>query len=520
MSAEQEEPQGVDLAGEGVGEDSIREGEPVLGHAHGASIVLVRAGDEVFALDATCTHYGGPLAEGIFDGQCLRCPWHHAAFDVRTGSPARPPALQAVETYEVIRREGRVFVGEKAAPAAPIRRLATAPDSVVIVGGGAAGDMAAATLRDEGYSGNLTLVSRDGAEPYDRPNVSKDYLAGTAPEDWLPLRSSEFYEERDIHVLLERTVTAIDGASHEVVLDDGQRIGAAAILLATGAEPVRLDIPGVAQPHVYYLRTVTDSRSIIDAAGRARNAVVVGASFIGLEVAASLRTRGLAVHVVAPEAVPMEPLLGREMGSFVRQLHEEHGVQFHLQQTLSEIRPDSVVLQNGAQLQSELVVMGVGVRPRVELAEGAGIAVDRGVLVNEFLETSVPGIWAAGDIARWPDARSGERIRVEHWVVAQRQGQTAARNILGMQEPFDAVPFFWSQHYDVPINYVGHVEGWDTMHVSGSIADRDCIVAYRKNGKTLAVASIYRDSDSLLAELAMEREDEAELARLVPADRP
>jgi NAD(P)H-nitrite reductase large subunit len=360
-------------------------------------------------------------------------------------------------------------------------------------------------------------VSADEAYPYDRPNLSKDYLAGSAPEDWLPLHSPEFYAEKEIAVLLGRTVTTLDANRRELVLDDGRRIGGRAVLLTTGADPVRLAMPGAELPHVRYLRSLADSRAIIDSAASARKAVVVGASFIGVEVAASLIARGLEVHVVAPEPLPMERILGPDLGAFIQALHEEHGVHFHLEQTVAQIQESSVMLKDGARLDADLVVLGVGVRPSLQLAERAGLAIERGVLVNEYLETSAPGIWAAGDIARWPDPHTGQKIRVEHWVVAERQGQTAARNILGRRERFDAVPFFWSQHYDVPINYVGHAEQWDRIDVDGSIPDRDCLVAYRKDGRTLAVASIYRDAESLEAELAMERGDESRLRELVPS---
>jgi NADPH-dependent 2,4-dienoyl-CoA reductase/sulfur reductase-like enzyme len=349
------------------------------------------------------------------------------------------------------------------------------------------------------------MLSHESTPPVDRPNLSKDYLAGSAPEDWLPLRPDSFYAEAAIDLRLRTEVTSIDTRARNVILADGKTIPYDRLLLATGAEPVQLPIPGADQPHVHMLRSLDDCRAIIASADGARHAVVIGASFIGLEVAASLRARNIEAHVVGLEQRPMERVLGPEMGDFVRALHEEHGVIFHLGDTVTAIDGKRASLKSGGVLEADLVVVGAGVRPRLALAEKAGLAIDRGVTVDAYLETSVPGIYAAGDIARWPDPHSGQNIRVEHWVVAERQGQTAARNMLGQRAVFDAVPFFWSQHYDVPINYVGHAENWDEIAVDGDISGRDCMLRYKSGERVLAVASIYRDRESLQAEVVMER---------------
>ena len=481
-------------------------GAMLLGHVGDNEVLLVRSGSEIFAIDAQCSHYHGPLADGIVDGESIRCPWHHACFDLRTGEATRAPALTALAVWIVERDGDRVVVRDKREQPKPrVKGPFDTPQRIVIVGGGAAGFAAAEMLRRQDYRGSIVMLSSEAAAPVDRPNLSKDYLAGSAPEDWLPLRPEGFYAEASIDLRLNSEVASIDPKANKVVLAGGEAIPYDRLLLATGAEPVRLPIPGVDQPHVHVLRSLADSRAIIASADGARRAIVIGASFIGLEAAASLRARDIEVHVVGLEQRPMERVLGPQMGDFVRRLHEEHGVIFHLGDTVTAIDGKRATLKSGGTLEADVVVIGVGVRPRLALAERCGLAIDRGVTVNAYLETSIPGIYAAGDIARWPDPHSGQAIRVEHWVVAERQGQTAARNMLGQREVFDAVPFFWSQHYDVPINYVGHAETWDEIVVEGDIAAKDCLLRYNSGGRVLAVASIYRDVASLEAELAMER---------------
>ena len=510
MGVDEKTLSGPDLT-KGVDARSLADGAMLLGHAEGEAVLVARAGGELFAIGATCTHYSGPLAEGIVVGDTVRCPWHHACFSLRTGEAVRAPALNPVPCWKVEERDGRLYVRGKT-ERGPLARSPSArgkagngPARVVIVGAGAAGAAAAEMLRRQGHAGSITMIDPDDGAPYDRPNLSKDYLAGNAPEDWIPLRPPGFYAEHGIELVRARA-TRLDLAGRRVEVERRDPIAYDALLLATGAEPVRLPLDGAELPHVHYLRTLADSRAIVDAAKRARRAVVIGGSFIGLEAAASLRTRGLEVHVVAPEALPLERIMGEALGRFIESLHREKGVHFHLQQTAARIEKDAVVLRDGERLPADLVVVGIGVKPRLELAEQAGLAIDKGVVVDEYLRTGAPGVYAAGDIARWPDPHSGERIRVEHWVVAERQGQTAARNILGAMERFDAVPFFWSAHYDVSINYVGHAESWDRATVEGSPAERDTAVRFVKGGRTLAVASIFRDRESLDVEAEMERD--------------
>ena len=482
---------------------NLRDGSPIAGQVGDEEAILVRRGDEFFAIGAHCTHYHGPLAEGLVVGDTVRCPWHHACFSLRSGEALRAPAFDSVSCWRVEKAGDKVFVREKLNEPAK-KPSGKPPASVVIIGGGAAGFAAAEMLRREGYDGRVTMISADDSAPVDRPNLSKDFLAGTAAEDWVPLKSPDFYSDKKIELLLSSKVASIDVAGKRVLLENGKSYEYGALLLATGADPVKLPLTGATDAQIFYLRTYADSRAIVAKAASAKQVVVVGASFIGLEVAASLRTRGIAVNVVAPDQQPLERIMGPEVGKFIRSLHESKGVVFHLEATVSRVDGNKVTLSTGATLNADFIVLGVGVRPSLALAEKAGLTIDRGVAVNEYLETSSPGIYAAGDIARWPDPHSGDRIRVEHWVVAERQGQTAARNILGQKEKFNTVPFFWSQHYDLAINYVGHAEKWDAIKIDGSLDAKDCTVSYQHGGRTLAVVTVFRDMQSLEAEAAME----------------
>lgn len=504
----QSAPNGPDLAS-GVSLSDFKEGK-LAGHVAGEEVLLVRGEGGVFAVGAHCSHYHAPLVDGLVVGNSIRCPWHHACFDLQSGEAVRAPAISPLSSWKVEERDGLIFVREKLKtkpkpPALPDAAI----KNIVIIGGGAAGFAAAEMLRRRDFRGQITLLSSESSVPVDRPNLSKDYLAGSAPEDWLPLKPESYYREADIDLKLRTEVQKIDTQERKVVTAGGESFPYDRLLLATGAESLRLPIPGANEPHVHMLRSVADCRAIIQGAKEAKRAFIVGASFIGLEAAAALRARGIEVHVVAPETRPMERIFGTEMSDFIRGLHQEHGVIFHLEDGAVSLDDRKVKLKSGAVFDCDLVIVGIGVRPRLALAEQAGLKMDRGVLVDEYLQTSAPGIYAAGDIARWPDPRSKTNIRVEHWVVAEQQGQAAAINMLGGREKFDAVPFFWSQHYDIPINYVGHAEGWDAIEVEGDIKAKDCLIRYKKNGRTCAAASIFRDLENLQAEVEMERESAA-----------
>jgi NADPH-dependent 2,4-dienoyl-CoA reductase/sulfur reductase-like enzyme/nitrite reductase/ring-hydroxylating ferredoxin subunit len=498
------ELRGPDFA-KGFQASELPEGATVYGHALGEPVLLSRRDGQFHAIGAVCSHYGAPLGEGLITGDVVRCPWHHARFDLRTGVAVAAPALAPLPWFTTELREESVFVTGKITPPALHRPEALSigagqPARVVVIGAGAAGHAAVVELRTQGYRGEITLVGAEGTPPVDRPNLSKDFLAGNAPEEWIPLCDEAFYVQAGVTFLPQTPAEAIDPRARTVRLRDGQVLPYDALLLATGAEPVRLDVPGADLAHVFTLRTLADCRAILQASHGKANAVVIGGGFIGLEVAASLRNQGLAVDVILRDPVPLARQLGSQLGTFVRSLHEDKGVHFHTS-AVTSIQADEVLLADGTHLAAQVVVAGVGVKPRVALAQSAGLRVDDGVVVDARMQAA-PGIWAAGDIARLP--WRGELLRVEHWVHAQRTGQHAARAMLGDRKDFSDVPYFWSAHYDCTINLVGHATGWDDVLVSGSLEDRSATVTYLRGGQTLAVATVGRDLALLEAEVALE----------------
>jgi len=509
MAAGDEKKTGPDLT-LGVSVGDIGESGLLRGHVEGKPVVLARIGDEFFAVGAKCTHYQGPLEKGLIVGETLRCPWHHACFSLRNGEAIGAPAIDPLPCWEVKREGDRITVRERIsttpARAASISGTAERPDRIVIIGGGAAGFACAEMLRRRGWSGSLTMLSDDADLPCDRPNLSKDYLAGKIPEKWLPLKPRSFYERHEIDLHLGTSVTGIDADAREVTTGNGQSFPFDRLLIATGAEPSRPPIEGADQDHVFTLRTQADSDALRNRAEAASRAVVLGSGFIGLEVAASLRARGLEVHVVSRDELPLEKVLGPEFGQLIRRMHEEKGVTFHLNASIAGIGPSTVTLEDGSEIGADLVILGTGVKPRVSLAESAGIeGAEHGIPVNDRLETAIPGIYAAGDVASWPDARTGEMQRIEHWVLAERHGQLVAENMLGADRPFRDVPFFWSAHYGTSIRYVGHAQSWDSIEIDGDMPARNGAARFIKDGRTLAIATIGRDLQALRCEAEMEQ---------------
>lgn len=360
----------------------------------------------------------------------------------------------------------------------------------VIVGASLAGATAAAQLRKEGFNGRIVLVGEEQHPPYERPALSKDYLRGATKRARLDVRGQAFYLDNAIELRTGTRATAIEPGSREVLLDDGRRLRYDRLLLATGASPRRLEVPGSGLAGVHYLRTVGDADAIRAAAARAGRAVVIGAGWIGAEVAASLRQLGLPVALVAPGSMPLERVLGTEVGAVYRDLHAEHGVELVMNRRVVAFRGrdaiEAVETADGTRIEGDLIVVGAGARPRTELATEAGLDVGDGILVDEHLETSAPGVFAAGDVAAAWHPLFGARIRVEHWDNARRQGRAAAGSMLGKAEPYVRIPYFYSDQYDLGMEYAGHAPAWDRVVFRGDPAGRAFVAFWLLDGRVAA----------------------------------
>jgi NADPH-dependent 2,4-dienoyl-CoA reductase/sulfur reductase-like enzyme/nitrite reductase/ring-hydroxylating ferredoxin subunit len=481
-----------------LADDELREVE-----VGGKKVLLLRSDGVVRAFGARCPHYDAPLAQGLLHDGRLVCPWHGGAFDARTGDLLEPPPLSGLAPLAVrIDDDGDVVVDRP--DDAPRQRTMPMADrdpgderTFVVVGGGAAGGAAVEALRQHGFAGRVVLISREDRRPYDRPNLSKDYLAGTAGADWLPLRPASFYERHAIE-LRHAAVTRLDVASRRLELDDGTELTPDALLIATGGLPRRLEAPGAELGGVFTLRSWSDCDAIIAALDGAASTVVVGASFIAMETAAALRERGLRVTVVAPDPVPLAAQLGPEVGAFLQARHEHHGVRFCLGHTVARFDGDdrvrAVELDDGSRLDADLVVAGVGVAPATGFVANAEINEDGSLDVDDELRVNHHGVWAAGDVARYPEPHVGGRARVEHWRLAEQHGRAAAASMAGHGAPFGAVPGFWTQQFGLRVAYVGVGRGWDATIVAGDLAGGDFTIVYTRGDELVAAAGT-RDLD-------------------------
>ena len=476
-----------------IAESELKDGIPVVVEVEEKKVLLVRSEGKVYACGNECSHYHAPLSDGLVTAHVVTCPWHNARFDIRDGQLVSPPGLNGIPSYETKVEGSHVWVRQSGKGTIPMPEGEDGR-TMLILGAGAAGNSAAETLRREGFAGRIVMVTGEAHDPYDRTMLSKDLLSGEAPTKWLPLRGQKFYDRLKIEVMTEKQATAVNPASRTVTFADGSTMSADRILIATGAKPRTLPVPGADRAGCHTLRSRQDAEAILAELEAAGSAVIVGASFIALEVACSLRARELEVHIVAPEQIPLAKVFGEEIGGRIKRTHEENGVHFHLGQTVKEFagskRVSEVVLADGSRLEADLVIVGVGVEPVVDFLEGSGLAKDGAVPVNGRLETAAEGIFAAGDIAVFPDGRSGEPRRIEHWVEAGRQGMHAARCMLGSEDPYREVPFFWSKQYGSSLRYIGHAPNFDEVVFRGSVTDKFFLAGFYVDGKLAAAASV------------------------------
>jgi NADPH-dependent 2,4-dienoyl-CoA reductase/sulfur reductase-like enzyme/nitrite reductase/ring-hydroxylating ferredoxin subunit len=492
----------------------------------GPQVLLTRQQGQVHAFAPNCPHYGAPLEKGKVVAGMLICPWHHACFKLDSGHLCEPPALDDLPTYAVREEGGRILVQVPQNPpastdkpdATPTAELGGTPPpaaealtdarTFVIVGGGAAGEFAAQTLRREGFLGRVVLVSADEKLPYDRTKLSKAYLAGKAKPAALPLREADFYAAQNIEVLQNTRVSGLNLATQEIQLEGQLPLHYDQLLLAPGSTPNRLPkLPGHSLPGVLPLRTQADADALLEATKNARQVVIIGASFIGMEAASSLIGEGRTVTVIATEKVPFARVLGPEIGAMFQKLHEEKGVKFEVEAEVMALLGEKghvtgAQLKAGKTIPADAVVLGVGVRPATDFLKDAfPLEKDGGLPVNAQL-LAAPNVYAAGDIARFPLAATGQPARIEHWRLAQQHGAVAARNMLGQQVQYTAAPFFWTQQYGKSLRYAGHAEHWDEIVYHGEVEKQDFLAFYVQAGRIAAVAGMGRDADMIyIAEL-------------------
>ena len=480
-----------------------------------SDVLLVRRDDAYSAFHAYCSHYGAPLAGGALSGNRIICPWHHACFHAATGRQLEPPGLDALQAYEV-RLDGDDVIVRVPSEATGHRvvemsgRDGSDERTFVVLGGGAAGQYALEALREKGFAGRLVMVTREAETPYDRPNCSKEYLQGEAPEAWMFLRDAAFYDGIDVERMHDRTVVELDAQGRTLTFHDGETLAFDGIVICTGGTPRTLNVDGAELEGIHLLRSYGDAKAILAEGRGASNAVVVGGSFIGMEVAWSLKELGVdEVTVVDPEDVPFARAFGERVGRMVHSIHEENGVRFMLGRTVESFRGadrvERVVVEDGVEIDADLVVVGIGVRPATGFIKGLELADDGAVVVDSYLRAA-ENIYAAGDIAQFPDWRHGGRVRIEHWRLACQHGRIAGYNLAGDETPYRSVPYFWTAHFGTSIRYVGHAAEWDEIVYDGRPEDRTFIAFYLRDEEVVAAAGSGRDKDMAAIEELMRRQ--------------
>ncbi|MEX0600189.1 MAG: FAD-dependent oxidoreductase, partial [Rhodothermales bacterium] len=494
--------------------NELRDGEMRQVSVGETDVLLVRRGGRYAAFHAHCTHYGAPLADGVLSGDRIVCPWHHACFNASSGDQLEPPGLDALDAYDV-RIDGDdvvVRVPEEAGGHRIVemsRRDPADDRTFVILGGGAAGEYALEGLREKGFSGRVVLITKEAETPCDRPNCSKDYLQGKAPEEWMFLRGAAFYDDLDIERLHNRTVVKLDAAAKRLTFENCDEMDFDGIVICTGGVPRTLDVDGAELPGVHVLRSYRDAEELLAAGREASHAVVVGAGFIGMEAAWSLKELGVdTVTVVAPEDVPFAAAFGERVGKMVQSIHEEHGVRFRLGRIVQAFEGDDrverVVIDDGEALEADLVIVGVGVRPATDFIDGLELAGDGAVVVDEQMRAA-DGVYAAGDIAQFPYWLTGRATRIEHWRLACQHGRIAGYNLAGEETAYRSVPFFWTAHFGTNIRYVGHADAWDVILFDGRPEDRSFIAFYVQGGEVVAASGCGRDREMAAIEELLRR---------------
>ena len=480
--------------------------------------------DEIRAMAAHCAHYGAPLAKGILHQGRIICPWHNACYSAASGKQLEPPGQKDLVQYPVSIESDTVYVDlpdseeehitppmvEMAVESAVEGAVETASKQTdrqtsqaktfVIVGGGAAGNAAAEMLRQLDFRGRVVMLSAEQTLPYDRTKLSKAFLQSDQAGSADLLRSPDFYKKHGIEVKTAASVTKLDVRSKQITYgDDNDTLNYDELLLATGGKVKELPIPGSELENVFTLRKIEDAQEILKTAKKSQRAVVVGAGFIGMEVAASLRQQGLEVTVVFPKEVPFETVLGADVGDMFLQMHQSHGVKFRPKEKVKAItgrnKAESVELDSGETLPADMVIVGIGVEPATDFIEQISLdEKDHSIPVNQYLQAS-PSVYAAGDIAQFPHFITGQPVRIEHWRLAMQHGQIAACNMMGQSIPFKAVPFFWTGQFDLKLRYVGHAEKWDDIAIQGSLEDQAFLAFYVEADQVMAVAGVGRDRD-------------------------